>query len=309
MDIVLAKTFLEVLTTGNFKGAATRLFVTQSAVSLRIKRLEEELGREVFLRNKSGVFLTPAGYQFERFARSMVKLWEEAHYQVAVPEGLDSILIFGCQYSLWPKLGMNWLRLMEKEMITTSLKAETGMPDRLMRLMLDGLLDIGVMYTPQLRPGLEVKPLLQDTLVLVSTNPNYPPELNNDYVSVEWSPEFIALHAAYYPQRSKSKISLALGSMSIRYILENDSAAYFPALAVEDFVKAGKLHIIKNAPAFPYPSYVVWNPEKDGNLVERSLGFLDQAVTQAEKAQHKIIKETGLTEIDEGLSNSLFPEV
>ena len=107
MDIVLAKTFLEVLTAGNFQSAAQRLFVTQSAVSLRIKKLEEELGREVFTRNKGGAILTPAGEQFERFARSMVKLWEEASYQVAVPAGLDSLLIVGCQYSLWPKLGMS----------------------------------------------------------------------------------------------------------------------------------------------------------------------------------------------------------
>lgn len=306
MDIVLAKTFLEVLTAGNFHSASKRLFVTQSAVSLRIKKLEEELGREVFTRNKGGAVLTPAGEQFERFARSMVKLWEEANYQVAVPEGLDSLLIFGCQYSLWPKLGMSWLRLMEARMLTTALKAEVGMPDRLLRLMLDGLLDIAIMYTPQLRPGLEVKPLLEDTLVLVSTNPDYPSELDEDYVSVEWSPEFIALLTAHYPQSAKPRISLALGSLSVRYILKNRKAAYFPLRTVEEHIKSGDLHIIRDAPAFPFPSYVVWNPEKDQELVARSLKLLDFAVDQIDKVQSELIEEAHISEIDEGLSNSLF---
>lgn len=73
MDISLARTFLEVISAGNFVAAAKRLHVTQSAISLRIKRLEEMLGRPVFLRTKSGTQLTPAGKQFERYARTLVK--------------------------------------------------------------------------------------------------------------------------------------------------------------------------------------------------------------------------------------------
>ena len=306
MDIVLAKTFLAVITGGNFQAASNRLFVTQSAVSLRIKKLEEELGREVFVRNKGGTTLTPAGVQFERFARSMVKLWEEATYQVAVPDGLDSLLIVGCQYSLWPKLGMSWLRLMEAQMPTTALKAEVGMPDRLLRLMLDGLLDVGVMYTPQLRPGLEVKPLLEDKLVLASSDPDYPAELNDRYVSIEWSPEFIALHAIHFPNRPKSTVSLALGSLSVRFILKGKRAAYFPARAIEDHVKAGQLHIISDAPAFPFPSYVVWNPEKDPKIVTESLKILDDAVADVVQVQDDLVDAAGIKDYDLGLSNSLF---
>lgn len=271
MDITLAKTFLAVVATGNFQSASSRLFVTQSAVSLRIKKLEEELGREVFVRNKGGAILTPAGLQFERFARSMVKLWEEARYQVAIPAGLESLLIVGCQYSLWPKLGMSWLRMMEAEMPTTSFKAEVGDPNRLLRLMLDGLLDMGIMYTPQLRPGLEVRPLMEDTLVLAATDPDYPPDLDDRYVSIEWSPEFIALHSAHYPHHPKSRINMALGSMAVRFVVRSQRAAYLPARAIEDFIRSGTLHIIGDAPAFPFPSYIVWNPDKDRNLIDTAL--------------------------------------
>jgi len=71
MDITLIRTFLEVSNTGSFVAACDRLFVTQSAVSLRIQRLEESLGHAMFTRSKAGAMLTPEGQQFERYAMSI----------------------------------------------------------------------------------------------------------------------------------------------------------------------------------------------------------------------------------------------
>ena len=87
MDIVLARTFLEIVAAGNFVRAAERLHVTQTAVSVRVQTLEELLGRKLFVRNKAGATLTPAGEQFLRYAPSLVQLWERARQQVAVPRG------------------------------------------------------------------------------------------------------------------------------------------------------------------------------------------------------------------------------
>lgn len=46
MDIEHARTFLEIAASGSFLNASRRLNVTQSTVSLRVKRLEELLGHE-----------------------------------------------------------------------------------------------------------------------------------------------------------------------------------------------------------------------------------------------------------------------
>ena len=46
MDIGLARTFLEIVAAGNFVGAARRLNVTQSTISMRARSLEEQLGRQ-----------------------------------------------------------------------------------------------------------------------------------------------------------------------------------------------------------------------------------------------------------------------
>ncbi|CAN0029256.1 unnamed protein product, partial [Chrysoparadoxa australica] len=106
LDIALIRTFLEVASTGSFVNASERLFVTQSAVSLRVARLEAELGKPLFTRSKAGAELTPAGREFERYALSLIRIWEEARQQVGIPEGYTKSLCIGAQYSLWPSLGV-----------------------------------------------------------------------------------------------------------------------------------------------------------------------------------------------------------
>ena len=74
MDVTLARTFLEVVATGNFIGAADRLHVTQSTVSMRIKSLGEQLGQILFHRSKAGANLTPAEQHFQKHATDIVRM-------------------------------------------------------------------------------------------------------------------------------------------------------------------------------------------------------------------------------------------
>ncbi|MBK8439305.1 MAG: LysR family transcriptional regulator [Rhodobacter sp.] len=78
LDSDLMRSFLAVADTGSVTAAATRLFRTQSAVSLQIKRLEEVLGQPLFRRLARGVELTPRGEQLEPYARRIVGLIDEA---------------------------------------------------------------------------------------------------------------------------------------------------------------------------------------------------------------------------------------
>src|SRR3546814_19419790 len=87
MDISVARTFLEVVKTGSFVSAAANLNLTQTAVSARIRVLDDQLDRPVFTRNKAGANLTPAGEQFLRFATPLVPVWVRARRAVAFPPG------------------------------------------------------------------------------------------------------------------------------------------------------------------------------------------------------------------------------
>lgn len=293
MDLQLIRTFLEIISAGSFLEAADRVYVTQSAVSLRVKRLEEELGQKLFTRSKAGIELTPAGEQFERFARSLLKVWEEAKYQVALPEGYSDLLSIGCQYSLWPRLGGRWLRVLERQEQSTAFRAEVGMPDRLMRLMIQGTVDVAVMYTPQMRPGLKVEELLKEDLILVATDPAYSCDLDESYVFMDWGPEFAMAHASHFPRFDQARTSLALGPLALNFIIDQKRAGYFPTRLVREHINNGALHIVSNAPVFPFPAYVIWNSEKNPQLMQRSLTHLHKVCGQVDNEQEVVLEEEG----------------
>lgn len=65
------KYVLEVESSGSINRAASKLFVTQSALSMAIKSLEEELGYQIFLRTNRGVVPTPSGRSLLAYLRSI----------------------------------------------------------------------------------------------------------------------------------------------------------------------------------------------------------------------------------------------
>jgi DNA-binding transcriptional LysR family regulator len=188
LDTELARTFLTVVAAGNFISAADRLHVTQSTVSARIHTLEDQLGCTLFVRNKAGTSLTPAGRQFQKHASTLVRTVEQARQDVGVPRGFRAALTVGGRFGLWEQLLLKWLPLMLKAAPDIAVRAEIGLEADLMQGLVEGRLDIGVMYTPQSRPGLKVERLLEERLVLVSTDPSRRPEPGPGYVYIDWDP-------------------------------------------------------------------------------------------------------------------------
>lgn len=72
MDIYLLRYFLAVVETGNFTRAAERVFVTQPTLSAGIKKLEQQIGHNLFERTNRRVFLTDAGTRFLPRARAII---------------------------------------------------------------------------------------------------------------------------------------------------------------------------------------------------------------------------------------------
>src|SRR5690348_6221105 len=139
MDIELARTFLEIVSTGSFIKAAERLHVAQTTVSARIRTLEQQLGRPLFVRNKAGASLTPAGEQFLRFAPAFVQLWQRARHQVAVPPGHRAVLTVGGEVSLWHPLLLDWVLWMRRSLRDIALRVHVDVPQDLINHVATGL--------------------------------------------------------------------------------------------------------------------------------------------------------------------------
>jgi DNA-binding transcriptional LysR family regulator len=125
MDVELARTFLEIVRARSFVRAAEQLNVSQTAVSARVRTLEERLGRPLFVRNKNGASLTAAGEQFLRYAPMFVQLWQRARHQVAVPPGRRAVLTIGGEVSLWHPWLTEWLHWMRRSAPDVALRVQS----------------------------------------------------------------------------------------------------------------------------------------------------------------------------------------
>lgn len=266
MDTELARTFLTVITVGNFVNAAERLHVSQSTVSTRIQTLEQELGCELFVRNKAGTTLTQAGRQFQRHASTLVRTVEQARHDIGIPEGFVGTLVVGGRIGLWEEFLLEWLPLMQKNSPNISVRAEIGLEAEIMQGLVEGRVDIGVMYTPQSRPGLRVERLFDEKLVFVSTNRSSKPEPQSGYVYVDWGPEFQARHSVFFPNFDGPAVTANIGWLGLQHILQNGGSGYFPMRIIRPHLRARKLTAVRGAPEFLLPAYVVYPIEYDESL-------------------------------------------
>jgi DNA-binding transcriptional LysR family regulator len=98
MDQIL--TFLGVYHAGSFQKAAEQLYLPQSTISNRIKQLESELNKILFIRSKMGIQLSDEGQIFLPYAQNAVNSIEEGRLKVnQLRRGLSGVLTIGCNHS------------------------------------------------------------------------------------------------------------------------------------------------------------------------------------------------------------------
>ncbi|MGB5741231.1 MAG: LysR family transcriptional regulator [Sedimenticolaceae bacterium] len=279
MDVDQARTFLAIAAHGSFLEAAKRIHVTQSTVSARIRNLESELGAQLFVRNRAGATLTAAGRRFMQHAKSLVLTVEQARHDVGLPSRYRATVRIGGRIALWEDFLPSWVGWMRRSAPDVAIRSEIGFEEDLMRRLVEGTLDIGVMYTPSHAPGLIVEHLFDETLVMVSTDPEtrWP---GDDYIYVEWGPGFYAKHQESYPDFARPPQVVNIGWLGIQLILANGGSCFLPIRMARSLLEARKLYQVASAPEFPHPAYMVFPRESDSEV-------LHQAVEGLRELAHK----------------------
>lgn len=282
MDIEQIRTFLAVAANGSFLEAATRLHVTQSTVSARIHNLEADLGTKLFVRNRSGAALTPAGRRFLRHAKSLVLTLEQARHDVGLPSRYRASITVGARIALWEGFLPQWVGNMRATAPDVSISSEIGFEEDLMRRLVEGTLDIGLMYTPQHSPGLQVEHLFDETLVLLTTDP-VKPWPDQDYIYVDWGPAFHAQHTNSYPELERPAQVSNIGWLGVQLILSNGGSCFLPLRMARPYLRAGKLFLVPDSPRFQLPAYMVFARESESAVLEPALAAL-RTLAAAERA-------------------------
>ena len=271
MDINAARTFLEIVKTGSFVGAAASLNLTQTAVSARIRVLEEQLDCPLFVRNKAGARLTPAGEQFLRFATTLVQVWERARKSVALPPGREVVVTIGAELSLWDPVLQHWLLWVRHACPEFAVSAQIDDAERLVDRVQAGSLDVAIVYAAPLRPGVIAELLFEEKLVLVSAPPADGPRplRPDDHVRVDWGEAFAASYQAAFPDQPNPVVSISYGPLALDYILTMGGSGYFRKGFVRPYLEDGRLALVPDSPEFSYSAYAVHSAKADEGVMER----------------------------------------
>lgn len=274
MDIDLAKTFLDIVRSGSLIATAERLHLTQTAVTARVKSLESQLGCQLLTRNRAGASLTPEGERFVSYATQIVQLWENARFDVPLPEAKTSAVAVGGELALWSPLLLNWVVNLRSMQETSAIQVATGEASHLIDRVHRGVLDIAVVYRPEYLPGLKIEQLLEEKLIMVSA------ALPDPYIYVDWGPAYEKQHDSAFPGKRRAELSIDFGLLALEYLLQHSGTGYFRARVVQRYIEEKKLYPVPNAPEFTYPIFAIYRDNDTSDPVHQALEGLRATARQ-----------------------------
>lgn len=278
MDISLLKTFLELHRTRHFGRAAKNLFLTQSAISARLRLLEESLGVQLFTRDRNNIRLTPAGARFLAHAESIVNAWHRALQATALEDESKIPLSIGGQFSLWDTGLQEWMHVLYRQLRDVALQAEAHGYEVLTRRLLDGVLDVAFLFEPPQSAELVVREIGSIRLVMVATRPGLScgeAVQQPEYVMVDWGTAFAGAHARHFPDMPAPSIRMGLGRMALAFLLECGGAAFLAEQMVNRHIEDGLLHPVADAPIIEREVYVAYaQASARRDAVEQALEYL-----------------------------------
>jgi DNA-binding transcriptional LysR family regulator len=265
MDINLIRTFLEVNRTRHFGHAAENLCLTQSAVSARVRLLEETVGVALFTRQRNNIELTPAGTKFLVYADTLLNTWRRAVQDVATTGPEQSVISIGGTPSLWDIFLQDWLANITESMPTLCVNAEVHHSEMLFRKILDRTLDVIVSFEALHTSEVEVTELRTVELMLVSTDERITPAsaVLAGYVYVDWGTFFAMQHAQNFPDIPPPCLRVQTGRLALDHILRCGGSAYLPQSMIEDALEEKKLFTVAEAPIIQRMTYASYLPTSD----------------------------------------------
>lgn len=277
MDIDLLRTFIEVNRTRHFGRAADNLYLSQSAISARIRHLEEQVGAPLFTRDRNDIRLTAIGKRLLPHAESIVTAWHRARQEVTLGEDIERTLSIGGTPSLWDILMQGWLYGIYHSLPEVAVTADVAGANELLRRLLDGTIDVALTFEGPQLVRLKVVELKSIPLIMVSSGKGLNAEqaMNENYVLVDWGTSFLTTHANSFKDMPAPRLRLGLGRMAHEFILKNGGSAYLAEPIVTRDIDRGLLHRVKDAPVIDRPAFAVYSANaSNGETIERALSLL-----------------------------------
>ncbi|HZC21876.1 MAG TPA: selenium metabolism-associated LysR family transcriptional regulator [Candidatus Binatia bacterium] len=163
------KVFRAVAEQLSFRKAAEHLFLTQPAVTLQIKALENDLGARLFDRSANRITLTSHGKVLLHYANKISALASAAEQEVGSENGkFSGELSLGVSTTIAQYVLPRLIGAFLKEHPRIQLSVHSGNTEQVVDLLLDGQISIGLIEGPARRRGVHTEPFMRDELVLIT---------------------------------------------------------------------------------------------------------------------------------------------
>jgi LysR family nitrogen assimilation transcriptional regulator len=178
MDLKQLEYFVRVAEMGSFTRAATALDVAQPALSRQVRLLEVELRQNLLVRNGRGATPTEAGKLLLDHGRGILHQVERAREDLGrMRGGLSGRVAIGLPSSVARVLTVPLTRAFREALPEAQLSISEGLSSAMQEGLVNGRLDIVVLYNAQPSREIDVSPLLHEDLLLVRARP---PGLHED---------------------------------------------------------------------------------------------------------------------------------
>jgi LysR family nitrogen assimilation transcriptional regulator len=172
MDLKQLEYFVRVAELGSFTRAAVALNVAQPALSRQVRLLEVELRQNLLVRNGRGATPTEAGQVLLEHGRGILHQVERAREELGrVRSGLSGRVALGMPPSVARVLTVPLMRAFRQALPEARLSISEGLTTAMQEGLLNGRLDIAMLYNANASNGLELTPLVREELLLVQARP------------------------------------------------------------------------------------------------------------------------------------------
>lgn len=261
MDTELLKTFLEVSRTRHFGRAAEALYLTQSAVSFRIRQLENQLGVNLFTRHRNNIRLTTAGEKLLPYAETLMNTWQAARKEVAHTSRHNEFSI-GASASLWECMLNAWLgRLYQLQEPQSGLQFEARIAQRqsLVKQLHERQLDLLITTEAPKMDEFSSQLLGHFTLALYCSSPaRKKSELN--YLRLEWGPDFQQHETGLIAADEVLVLTTSSAELARQQLSALNGCSWLPVNWANE---KGGLHTVADSATLSRPLYAIWLQNSD----------------------------------------------
>ena len=276
MDTELLRTFLEINRTRHFGRAAANLYLTQSAVSARMRLLEESIGLPLLTRNRNDIQLTPAGRKLLPHAEALVERWSQARHEVALNELERSGLHLGARITVAEMVFPAWTNTLWQQHPDLALNIEVLPDDLLSTRLAERTVDVAVTYGMTADPNFKDVQIGQLKLRMMSTDPNQDivQSLGTNYIYLEWGTWFDVAHAKSFPEKNPGGLRTSSLHLVLELLSRQDGACYLPD-ELPEITERIALFPVADAPEFEHPIFASYPSDAaQRGVIEEALNTL-----------------------------------